>query len=159
MIRLTRATRLGALAIAWAGLPIAAQQTTAANSAAIQQAMDPVGTISQRSENGAVDAAPQRNDVSVVAGKDKSLAKISLTTGFAGGRLIGTLSTPVNTKDDTTQFFTLDGPAEDVQVGIGWKRQWYDSKRIEALLPELDLPERTERQDLICKQFNVSPCN
>jgi len=80
-----------------------------------------------------------------------------LTTCFAGGRLIGTLSTPVNMKEDTTQFFTLDGPVEDVQFGLGWKRQWYDTTQIVG--PNVDLPERVDRQDAICKQHHVSPCN
>jgi hypothetical protein len=110
--------------------------------------------MSRNSENGAVETAPQKSDVSIVAGKDKSVAKITLTKEHAGGRLIGTLSTPINTKDDATQFFTLDGPAEDVQLGVGWKKQSYNLD----LLSKLDLPEQAERRDSICNQFNVSPC-
>ena len=157
MSRFMRTLLAGASLLAWKSLPIMAQPPTI-DDPGIQQLMGMMnesGATSRRSENGAVEAAPQRNDVSVVAGKDKSLAKITLTQELASGRLIGTLATPINMKDDATQFFTLDGPAEDVQLGIAWKKQSYNT----LLFSQVDLPEQKERRDAICDKFKVPTCS
>jgi hypothetical protein len=112
-------------------------------------------TASRSSENGAVEAAPQRSEVAIVAGKDKSLAKITLTQELAGGLLIGTVSTPVNANADATQFFTLDGPAEDLQFGLAWKRQSYNTD----LLSNVGLPDLSKRRGKLCDKFEARPCS
>lgn len=106
---------------------------------------------SRISETGAIDAAPDKDEVSISAGKDKSVAKISLSRDSSLGRLTAALSTPINQKDDATQFFTLDGPAEDVKLDSEWKWKSFGLRR----LPEVDFPELSARRLLLCESFGV----
>jgi hypothetical protein len=148
----------GALILSLANSPSAAQASSPTDPAGLQPSLKRADETSRQSENGAVEEAPQTSDVTIVAGKDKSTAKISASRELAQGKLVGTLSTPINKNDDATHFFSLEGPAEDVQLGIAWKRQSYDLD----LLANIDLIDLNKRRSEICTRAKVpagKPCD
>lgn len=153
MNRIARHAATGAALFAVVSLSASAQsQQETALRAALSEVLD---SFSRTSETGAVDAAPQKDEVSVSAGKDKSVAKISVSRNLSPGRLSAALSTPINQKDDATQFFTLDGPAEDVKLDLEWKTKAFGLGR----LPDVDFPDLAARQLQVCNRLNVSPCS
>jgi len=157
MSRLAKHSLAGALLLLAANLSVNAQERP--EEVALRADVDQRGQseseerdlASRASETGAVDAAPDKDEVSISAGKDKSVAKISLSRDSSLGRLTAALSTPINQRDDATQFFTLDGPAEDVKLDLEWKRKSFGLRR----LPKVDFPELTERRLELCDRFAV----
>ena len=111
------------------------------------------------SENGGVDAAVMRDEATIVASKDKAVAKITYGKGLGKGRLIGTVTAPVNKSADATSFLTLDGPADDVEAGLAWKARWWNKKKLTAR-PE-DLVQLHHHRDGLCRAHGVpaaKPC-
>jgi hypothetical protein len=164
MSRLARHTLAGGILLAMNSLSAIAQESPqeAALRAEIQPRAQQESTrrdeASKISETGAVDAVPQKSEVSISAEKDKSTAKISVHGNFSPGQLAAALSTPINQKDDATQFFTLDGPTEDVRLDLEWKRKSFGLGR----LPQVDFLELTARRLQLCEKFKVpqdKPCS
>lgn len=156
MSRLLRYALVGALLLVMASLSAMAQESPQV--AALRGEVDKVHDRASRiSETGAVDAAPQKDEVSISAEKDKSVAKIAISRTSSLGRLSAALSTPINQKDDETQFFTLDGPAEDVKLDLAWTKKAFGFRR----LPEVDFSDLNTRRLQLCNKFEIpqgKPC-
>lgn len=157
MNRLANPVHLVALLLYLVPLAAVAQESKVPDEVKAQgrEELQRAETASNRSENGGTDAAPMQNDVTIVAGKDSSSAKITYGLSLFGGRLIGTAATPVNKKEDATQFFSLEGPPEDLQLGLAWKRLSFG----EALLDQIDLDELQKRRDRLCQEHSARPCD
>ena len=116
-------------------------------------------TAASQSENTSNEIAPASPSVSVLAGKDGGRAQLSIA--FPANKKkpdSGTISiaatTPVSKSDDVTEFFTLEGAAEDIELALAWNRTWFDTKALDSLQFSL-APSALK----VCADFNIGTCS
>jgi hypothetical protein len=111
---------------------------------------------SRAAENGAVEVTPTTSGVSLVAARDASSAKLSLSPRDGSKRWAASITTPIRKGDPTTEFVTQVGLAQDVEVAVAWKGRAYSLRRLQ----EVDFPATDRRQDLLCGRHGLdAPCD
>ncbi|MCB1035473.1 MAG: hypothetical protein KDD47_16745 [Acidobacteria bacterium] len=150
--------QIGLLLLTLTLLPVGAAEGQTQVEGGIEAMVAAVEAVNTSDVAGVSDA-PGTDQVAIIASKDKSAAMIAVKKRCGSNLVVGTVTTPIDKGDDSTEFLTFSGPPDDFELGLSWKWRGWNKDKLD--ISSFDFDTLHTERERICNRNGVpegKPC-